>query len=437
MVPIVCCSGVGKGRCKHINEQRWNLLKKLGPGFVTGASDDDPSGLATYAQAGTQLGTSILWLAPWTIPLMVAVQEMSARIGLMTAGGLAKAFLTKLPKLLVYFMVSALVIANTINIGADIAGMAESVCMITPFSFGAAAFILTGGMLWLQIYLPYKKYVSILKWCAVTLLSYLVAAAVINMQWSSLIWPTLVPQINWQSSDFWYMVMAILGTTISPYLLFWQASEELENKRVRDAQQERVEYVISDCEIMIMRKETIFGMVFSNIIMFFVIAVSAIVLHSSSNLKIDSMVEAAQALEPLAGSFASWLFAAGIIGTGLLTVPVLAGSSAYAVADLFGWSQGLYRPWHEARKFYLVIAGSTVIGLALNLMQINAVDFLIWSAVINSLVTPIMLVGMIFVANDGALVGNYKNSRLAQVGAWLTVIVFVGSIVAYGVTRYW
>lgn len=436
MVPIICCIVVSNGRCKHINEQRWNLLKKLGPGFVTGASDDDPSGLATYAQAGTQLGKSILWLAPWTIPLMVTVQEMSARIGLMTAGGLAKAFLQKLPSYLVYFMVSALVIANTINIGADIAGMAESVCMITPFSFGWAAIFLTGGMLWLQIYLPYKKYVSILKWCAITLLSYMIAAAVINMQWSSLVWPTLIPQIDWGSSDFWYMVMAILGTTISPYLLFWQASEELEQKRVRDAQQERAEYAISDCEMVIMHKETMLGMMFSNIIMFFVIAVSAVVLHSSSNLKIDSMVEAAQALEPLAGSFASWLFAAGIIGTGLLAVPVLAGSSAYAVADLFGWNQGLYRPWHEARKFYLVIAGSTLIGLVLNWMHINAVDFLIWSAVINSLVTPMMLIGMIFVANDGALVGKYKNSWLAQLGAWITVTVFVGSIVAYAVTMY-
>ena len=436
MVLVFCCSVATPGKCLHIREQQWNLLKKLGPGFVTGASDDDPSGLTTYAQAGVQGGVTMLWLAPWTIPLMVVVQEMAARIALMTAGGLTQAFLQKLPRYLVYFMVSALVIANTINIGADIAGMAESVALVTPVSAGWAALILTGGMLFLQIYLPYQKYVSILKWCAVSLLSYLIAACCITIDWSSVAWYTLIPHIDWRSSDCWYLIMAILGTTISPYLLFWQASQELEQKRVRDLVQGRTEYKVSDCEIAIMKKETVLGMIFSNLIMFFVIAVSGIVLHSSSNIKIDSMADAARALEPLAGHFASWLFAAGIIGTGLLTVPVLAGACGYAVADLFGWKQGLYRSWGEAHKFYAVIAASTLIGLVMNLLQVNAVDFLLWSAVINSLVTPLILIGMIAVAHDSKILGTQTSSPLAQIGAWATVIVFVGSIFAYFVTRY-
>lgn len=433
MTPIQECELESNGRCKYVNERRGSILKKLGPGFITGASDDDPSGLTTYAQSGAQFGSKILWLAPWTLPLMISVQEMAGRIGLMTQGGLTQALLRKLPRYLVYFMVSSLVIANTINIGADIAGMAESVQMTTGLPFVWGAIILSIGMLCLQIYLPYRRYVNVLKWCTVSLFSYLVAAFIIKMNWSQIAWHTLIPNIQPASSDFWYLLTAILGTTISPYLLFWQASQEIEEKRVRDEHQGRVGYSISRCEISNMREETFIGMFFSNMVMFFVIAVTAAVLHSKGG-QINSMVDAAQALRPLAGDMAAWLFGFGIIGTGLMSVPVLAGASAYAVAELFGWRQGLNLQWHEARKFYAVIAASTVIGLFLNGLGINAVDFLIWSAIINGCVTPIIILGMICVANDGMMLGKFKNSLLSNIGVWLTFTVFIASIAGFLLT---
>ncbi len=435
MTPVQECDVLPNGLCKHRSERKGSFFKKLGPGFITGASDDDPSGLATYAQAGAQVGKNILWFAPWTLPLMISVQEMAGRIGLMTQGGLTRALLKKFSRASVYFMVACLVIANTINIGADIAGMAESVQMTTGVPFVWSAIILSIGMLFLQIYLPYKKYVTVLKWCAISLLSYLIAAFTVNMGWGTIAWHALIPHIDMHSNDFWYISTAILGTTISPYLLFWQTSQEIEEKRVRDCREGNIGYAIKECEIKSMREETMLGMAFSNTIMFFVMAVTAAVLHGKGGSNnINSMVEAAAALKPLAGDFAAWLFAAGIIGTGLLTVPVLAGSSAYAMAELFGWRQGLHLQWHEARKFYGVIAASTVIGLALNALGINAVDFLLWSAIINGCVTPIIIVGMIAVANDGALLGKFKNSWLSKTGAWITFLVFVASIVGFLVT---
>ena len=235
MTPIQECQPVQNGLCKHKIERRHSLAKNLGPGFVTGASDDDPSGLATYAQAGAQFGYTVLWLSPWTLPLMVSVQEMAARIGLMTQSGLISSFLKKFPRYIVYFMVGSLITANTINIGADIAGMAESVQMTTKIPFSLSAIILSIGMLLLQIYLPYKKYVKVLKWCAISLFSYIIAAFMVKINWSSVAWHALVPTINVASNNFWYITTAILGTTISPYLLFWQADQEIEEKRVRDA----------------------------------------------------------------------------------------------------------------------------------------------------------------------------------------------------------
>jgi NRAMP (natural resistance-associated macrophage protein)-like metal ion transporter len=435
MTPIRECEPMSNGLCKHRNARKGSILKKLGPGFITGASDDDPSGLATYAQAGASFGPQILWFSLWTLPFMVSVQEMAARVGLMIQGGLTKALLQKLPRIWVIGMVGCLVVANTINIGADIAGMAESVQMTVGLPFAAAAVILSIGMLLLQIYMPYKRYVNVLKWCTISLFSYVIAAFLVKLNWTQVVVSTIVPSIQLMSNEFWYMAMAVLGATVSPYLMFWQASQEIEEKRVRDARDECVGYKISDCELAGMREETVLGMVFSNTIMFFVMVVTLAVLHANGGGKnINTMVEAAQALRPLAGDAAAWLFAAGIIGTGLMAVPVLAGASAYAVAELFGWRYGLHLQWHEARKFYAVIAASTVIGLALNALHINAIDFLIWSAIINGCVTPIIVVGMILVANDGQLMGKFKNSRLARLGGWATVVVFVGTIVGFLLT---
>ncbi len=435
MVPIRTCARQDNGLCRHQNERKGSILKRLGPGFITGASDDDPSGLTTYAQAGAQLGKNVLWLAPWSLPLMISAQEMAGRIGLLTQGGLAQALMKKFPRVVVYGMIGSLLIAKTINIGADIAGMAESVQMTTKLPFALSAIMLTLGMLLLQIYLPYKKYVNILKWCTISLFSYVIAAFFIKMGWRSIAWHTLVPQLELASNNFWSLLVAVLGTTISPYLMFWQASQELEEKRVRDEREQRAAYSISVCEVSNMREETVIGMFFSNVIKFFVIAVTAAVLHAGGVAKtINSMVEAAEALRPLAGDMAAWLFGVGIIGTGLMTVPILAASSAYAVAELFGWPQGLHLSWHEARGFYGVIALSTVVGLLLNGLGINAVDFLIWSAIINGCVTPVILVGMIVVANDGKLLGRFKNSFVLKAAAWVTFLVFMVAIMGFLVT---
>lgn len=438
MVPIRECVPAVNGQCVHKNERKGKFFQKLGPGFVTGASDDDPSGLTTYAQSGAQFGPKIFWLALWTLPLMVSVQEMAGRISLMTQGGLTQALLKKIPRLLVAGMVCCLVIANTINIGADIAGMAESVEMTVGIPFYLSAAVLTLGMLLLQIFMPYKRYVNVLKWCTLSLFSYVIAAFMLKPGWLDAIKNLLIPSFEFYNNNFWYILTAVLGTTISPYLLFWQASQEQEEKKMRDEKRQFTSYAVSQCEMSSMREETFIGMLFSNAIMFFVMLVSAAVLFSSSKASaINSMVDAAKALEPLAGAKAAWLFAFGIIGTGLLTVPVLAGASAYAMAEFFGWQKGLHLKWREARGFYGVIAASTIIGLLLNATHFNAVDFLIWSAIVNACVTPIILVGMIFVANDEKIIGKFKNSKLAACGAWVTVIVFCASIVGFLVTYKW
>ncbi len=435
MTPIEDCLRSDDGSCFHQKSRQGSLLKKLGPGFVTGASDDDPSGLATYAQAGASWGPSILWLAPWLVPLMVSVQEMAGRIGLMTQGGLAQSFLRIFSRWTVYALVGCLVIANTINIGADIAGMAESVQMVSGIPFFIAATVLAIGMMLLQIYLPYKRYVNILKWCTVSLFSYIIAAFIVNMNFSSTFWHTLIPTLKPFDNNFWYILTAILGTTISPYLLFWQSNQEIEEKKLRDDFAGKITYAITECELAHMRSETWFGMIFSNIIMFFVMATTAAVIFSQGGKgTINTMVEAAEALRPLAGDFAAWLFTVGIIGTGLLAVPVLAGSSAYAMAEMFGWKSGLHLKWHEAKEFYGVIAASTLVGLAMNALHINAVDFLLWSAVINGLVTPIIIFAMILVANNEKLMGRFKNTFLSKLGGIITLVVFVGVIVAFLVT---
>lgn len=404
----------------------FNFFKKMGPGFVTGASDDDPSGLTTYAQIGAQYGFSILWTALWMIPLMACVQEMAGRIAIIRGEGVTKTLLKKFPRPLVMLLVLLLLIANIITIGADIAGMAACVALITPLPYMFSAIILTLGIVTLEVLLPYKQYVEILKFLCLSLLSYVAVACVAQLDWKNIMYHTVIPSITVDGKEFWYMIIALLGTTISPYLIFWQSSQEVEEKKARGLPL----FGATQQDIHDMRQDTWFGMIFSNIIMFFVIVVSASFLFGH-HVEINTMADAASVLQPLAGSYASWLFSFGVVGTGLLAIPILAGSAAYAIADLFEISQGLDLTWSQARGFYGIILASTLIGLAINFIGVNVVDFLIFSAVVNGLAMPFVLGALLLVANDEALVGQYKNSLKNNVLGWGTFAIFVGSIIMY------
>jgi len=418
-------------KLKRLFTKNFKFLKKIGPGFITGASDDDPSGLTAYAQAGAQYGYSILWTALWMVPSMVCIQEMAARVAIVKGEGITTSLLRKFSRPFVFILVLCLLIANIINIGADIAGMAEAMTLITPLPYTAAAVILTLGIVALQIFLPYKKYVVILQVLCLSLISYVITACVVKVQWSSILYQTIVPSINFFDKEFWYLMVGLLGTTISPYLIFWQSSQEVEEKKAQGLSL----FETSKEHIQKMRTDTFVGMFFSNFIVFCVVLVTASYLFVDG-LKIRSMGDAASVLQPLAGSYACWLFSLGVIGTGLLVIPVLAGSAAYAMADFFGWKQGLALTWREAPQFYAVILGTTIIGLLLNFIGANVVDFLIFASVMNGLAMPLLLIGLIIVANDVHIVGEYKSTKLLNILGWTTFALFVGSIIGYFILAY-
>jgi len=411
-----------------VNSPSFKFFRRIGPGVVTGASDDDPSGLTTYAQSGAQYGLTVLWTALWTMPLMISVQEMSARIAMASGQGVTKALLRKFPRWFVCGIVAMLVIANTINIGADIAGMAEAMTLITPIPFAVAAILLTVGIVALEVYLPYKKYVVLLKLLCLSLLSYIAAACVIKIDWAAVAYHGIVPTVNLTDPNFWYLLVAVLGTTISPYLIFWQGHQELEERRAA------TRFVTRKQAIRSMRQDTWLGMGISNLIMFFVMLVTASVLFGKIT-EINSMADAAAALQPLAGGYAAWFFAFGVIGTGLLAIPILAGSAAYAMAEIFNLPEGLALTWSQARGFYSIILASTLVGLALNFSGINAIDFLIWSAIINGIAMPILLIAVLFVANDKTIVGSLTNKWHSNLFGWLTVIIFLSAIIGLVVTQ--
>lgn len=421
----------------HVFYRVRGWAKKLGPGFITGASDDDPSGLATYAQSGSQFGKNVFWTSVWLVPFMITVQEMAARIGMVTGEGITKSLLRKFSRSFVFLLVVLLVIANTVNISADVAGMAEAAVLVIPLPAWVIGIGLTVMMMILQVIMPYKKYVNILKWCTVTLLSYIVAMMVVSIHWRSLLFHMIVPSINIYSKTFWYMLVGIVGTTISPYLIFWQSSQEVEE----DIEKGRVNIIdrrgTNAAELKKMRQDTIFGMVFSNLIMICVMAVTAAVLDQNGGHQITSMADAARALKPLAGDLAAWLFAFGVIGTGMLAIPVLAGASAYALSEFFGKPNGLYLKWHEARFFYSVIILTTSVGLGIKFYNIGAIDFLVLAAVINGFVCPLLIVAMILVASDRLILHEHVNTRWRNVLGWGTVLFFVASIVGYLVTYFW
>ena len=430
------------------------ILKSLGPGLVTGASDDDPSGIATYSQAGTQFGFGMLWLALFQYPLMTVIQEMCARIGLITGDGLNSVLKKKYPKKIVLLLTSLLLIANTVNIGADIGAMASSLKLVFPqFPIIEANFCFTAFIIATQILVPYNKYVRILKYLALSLFAYIITAAIVGGSWNQLLVSSLIPHIEFTPA-FAMMFVAILGTTITPYLFFWQASQEAEENvdkgKILEISQDDKDAAsggniviesgnnkpkVSKKEVKMMRLDTATGMAFSQIIMWAIITTTAGSLHAHNVTNIQTADQAAKALEPLvksfpyAGQIAKIIFALGIIGTGLLAVPVMAGSSAYALSDIFEWKQGLYKKFKHAKAFYLVIAASTIIGLWISFSNIDPIKALVYAAVINGVVAIPLLIAVMRIANDKSVLKEKINGRLSNIIGWTTVAAMGFSVV--------
>ncbi len=398
------------------------FFKTLGPGLITGASDDDPSGIATYSQTGAQFGYSQLWTAVFSFPLMTVVQEMCARIGLVTGSGLSRVIRKNYPKQILYFSVTLLLIANAVNIGADLGAMAASAQMIVglPFMFWLIA--MTVLTLILEVFVTYKTYSKFLKWLTLSLISYLFVGFVVKENWILALRSTIVPHFEF-SKNYLLNIIAILGTTISPYLYFWQTSseveEEVEEGKIRSMGQPPPH--VTSSEIRHMHTDVFSGMFFSNVVMWFIIFTAASTLFKNGIRTIESAPQAAEALRPIAGDFAYLLFAIGIIGTGLLTVPVLAGSAAYAFSEAFGWREGLYRKFAKAHGFYGIITIATLIGLLINFIGINPIQALYYSAVVNGVIAPPLLILILLISNNKSIMGDRKNGMLSNVLGWATV----------------
>jgi NRAMP (natural resistance-associated macrophage protein)-like metal ion transporter len=398
--------------------------KKIGPGFITGAADDDPSGVATYSQTGSIFGYSQLWIALFSFPFMIVIQQMCGRIGMVTGKGLAGVIHAHYSKPVLYFAVSLLVIANTINIGADLGAMAASAQMLLGLPFLFWLCIMTGFIILLEFFVTYKTYSKILKYLALTLFAYVFTAFIVKLDWGIIVKNTVIPQIKF-SKDYLLNIVAILGTTISPYLFFWQASQEVEEAIVDDKIQDiGVGTPAASREnVADMNWDTIIGMFFSQAIMFFIIITTAATLHAKGITNIETASQAAEALRPVAGNLAYLLFAAGIIGTGLLAVPILAGSSAYAVAETTGLKAGLSKKPGRAPGFYGVIAASTLIGMSINLLGINPIKALYYAAALNGLAAPPLMALIILIANNKNIMGKFVNKRISNVVGWMIVLV--------------
>ncbi len=394
--------------------------RSLGPGLTTGAADDDPSGITTYSQAGAAYGFNLLWLSAFTFPLMAIIQEMCARIGLVTGRGLAANIRQYYPKWVLLMATFLLFFANSLNIGADLGAMAKATQLLdSHFSFTTLILGFTMISLALQIFTTYEKYAKYLKWLALVLLSYVFSALIVNLDWKEALQKTIIPTIV-ISKDQIFLITAILGTTISPYLFFWQTSQEveeqiLEGKTTLKLRREET----SPQEVKNMRMDVWSGMFLSNLVMFFIIAACGATLFSHGITSITTASEAAAALRPIAGDRAYLLFALGIIGTGLLAVPILAGSASYAISESFGWKLGLYRKLKEANAFYGVIIISTGIGLLINFIGLDPIKALIYSAVLNGLISPVILILIVLMSSNVKIMGRWVNNKIVIFLGWV------------------
>ena len=412
-----------------------SFLQQLGPGLITGASDDDPSGIGTYSQVGAQFGYAMLWTMLFSYPLMAAIQEISARIGRVTGRGIAGNMRCYYPRWLTYIIAGLLVIANVINLGADISAMGAALKLLIGGSAALYETIFAITCLLLQIFVPYAKYVNLLKWLTLVLFAYVATVFVVHVPWGEALRATFVPSIEFKA-PYLAGIIAVLGTTISPYLFFWQASEEVENierapneNALRDAPQQAPK------QLGRIKADTYIGMGISNLIAFFIILTAAVTLHAHGKTDIQSSAQAAEALRPVAGEFAYALFTAGIIGTGLLAVPVLAGSAAYAVSGVFGWPASLEHKALQAKRFYGVLAVATLLGLSLDFTPIDPIKALFWAAVINGVLAGPVMVVIMLMATNPAVMGQFTLSRRLRLTGWLATAVML--IAAGGLFVTW
>jgi NRAMP (natural resistance-associated macrophage protein)-like metal ion transporter len=402
-----------------------SFLKILGPGLITGASDDDPSGIATYAQVGAQSGLTNLWTALFTFPLMAAIQEISARIGLVTGHGLAGNIKRNYSKRILYPVALILLIANTINIGADIGGMSAASNMILPLPVWLWAIIWGVVLVVLIIRLPYHVIAKYLKYVVLTLFAYVAVPFLVDTNWGEVFRATFLPTIKFTKENITLLVAA-MGTTISPYLFFWQARMEIEDKLDhRNSAVPLKHWIVTKNEIKNMEEDNVVGMFYSNAIMWFIILTTGIILHKNGITNISTAQEAAEALRPLAGSLAHILFTVGIIGAGILGIPVLAGSASYTISETFGWEEGLNKKFHEAKAFYGVIIFSTIIGVLMNFLNLNPMGMLFYAAVINGIVSPPLIAVILHMGNSKKIMGERKNHWLSNVLGGATLIVTI------------
>ena len=402
-----------------------DYIKSLGPGLITGASDDDPSGIATYSQAGAGFGLTTLWTAWITFPLMAGIQEMCARIGLVTCNGLTNIIKTYYSKKLLYVMLVLSFPAITLNIGADIAGMgAVSNLLIPAIPSFAFSIIFTALLMYVIVQYSYKKLAGILKWLCLVLFLYFIVPFLVTKNWEDVLKNTFIPSIHF-NRNFCEILVAILGTTISPYLFFWQANMEAENQA-----QLRTNVIVDKFSIRKMRSDVITGMFFSNVVMFFIILTAGVVLYNAGINKIDTVEQAAMALKPLAGNLSYLLFAAGIIGTGLLSIPVLAGSLSYILSETFEWKEGLDKKFSEAKGFYITIIISLLTGLFINLTGITPFQALYITAIVYGITAPVMVGIILHICNNKKIMGDKTNGILSNVLGIVTFILMAMAAVA-------
>ena len=416
------------------NAKKKGLAALVGPGLLTGASDDDPSGIGTYSQVGAQFGYGMLWTMLFSYPLMVAAQLICARIGRVTGKGLAGNLREHYPRWALYPLVLLLLVANTINIGADLGAMGEGIHLLLPGAAGwyTAAFGL--GSVVLEVLVPYHRYVRVLKWLTLALFAYVATVFVVKVDWAQVLHATFLPRLSFDKAAV-TAVVAIFGTTISPYLFFWQASQEVEDLDACDEDKPLLEAPQQAAsQLHRIDIDTYLGMGASNIVAFFIILTTAATLHAHGVHDIESAAQTAQALKPVAGPFAFALFAMGIVGTGLLAVPVLAGSAAYAVGETMQWKSSLESKPNKARGFYAVIAIATLAGTAMNFVHVNPIKALFWTAVINGVIAVPMLAAVMLVAAKQKAMGEFAISGKLRAMGWLTTAVMAACVAGMAVT---